>query len=108
YFGMGECEKGYEFLERSLALSERWSAIPDKEPMCLGNPLVFGETKLMKNDWHIALPNGTFWPNFYGIRSNVFDLADIMTREHGWEWFDSIRNEPRYQQILARAKELTI
>lgn len=107
YFGMGEREKGYEFLERSLALSERWAAIPDKEPMCLGNPLVFGETKLMKNDWHIALPNGKFWPNFYGIRSNVLDLADIMTRESGWEWFDCVREEERYQTILARVKELS-
>ena len=107
YFGLGERENGYEFLRRSLALAERWADIPDKEPMSLGNPFVFGETKLIKNDWHILLPNGKFWPNFSGIRSNMFDLADIMTRETGWEWFDPIRNEPRYQQILAHARELT-
>lgn len=109
YCGMGNYEKGYEYLERTLALAERWAKIPDETPMSLGNPLVFGETKVLKKKYGIELPNGKKFPLIKGIRVYLGDLVYCMTTDHAeWSWFDPIRNEPRYQQILARAKELTI
>ena len=109
YCGMGNYKKGYEYLERTLALAERWAKIPDETPMSLGNPLVFGETKVLKKKYGIELPNGKKFPLIKGIRVYLGDLVYCMTTDHAeWSWFDPIRNEPRYQQILARAKELTI
>ena len=109
YCGRGDYEKGYEYLERILALSERWAEIPDETPMALGNPLVFGETKVLKKKYGIELPNGQKFPLLGGISVHLKDLVYCMTTDHAeWSWFDPIRNEPRYQKILARAKELTI
>jgi len=77
--------------------------------MSLGNPLFFGETKILKKKYGIELPNGKKFPHLLGIRVYMGDLAYCMTTDHAeWSWFDPIRNEPRYQQILARAKELII
>jgi len=106
---MKDYEKGYEYLERALALAERWAEIPDETPMSLGNPLVFGETKVLKKQYGIELPNGQKFPLLGGIRVRLTDLVYCLTTDHAeWSWFDPIRNEPRYQQILARAKELII
>ncbi len=27
-----------------------------------------------------------------------------MTRPHGWEWFDGVRNDERFKQLVERAK----
>lgn len=109
YCGMKDYEKGYEYLERALALAERWAKIPDETPMSLGNPLVFGETKVLKKMYGIELPNGKKFPLLGGIRVRLTDLVYCLTTDHAeWSWLDPIRNEPRYQQILTRARELTV
>ena len=74
----------------------------------LGNPLFFGETKLIKNDWHIQLPNGEKLPLLKGFKNGIANLANIMEAEKGWEWFNSVRNEERWFAILSEAKALTI
>ena len=73
----------------------------------LGNPLFFGETKLIKNDWHIQLPNGEKLPLLQGFKNSIANLASIMQAEKGWEWFNSVRNEERWSTILATAQNLT-
>ncbi|MBQ4592521.1 MAG: helix-turn-helix transcriptional regulator [Clostridia bacterium] len=109
YCGRKDYGKGYEYLERALVLTERWAGIPDETPMSLGNPLFFGETKILKKKYGIELPNGKKFPHLLGIRVYMGDLAYCMTTDHAeWSWFDPIRKEEHYQQILARAKELTI
>lgn len=108
YFGLKDKDNGYMYLERALELNKRWNAIPDNEVIELGNPLLFGETKLVKGDWHIKLPNGEYLPNIGGIKYRIADLADIMTGTSGWNWFDIVRNEERWLSILASAKELAV
>ena len=107
YFGLGECEKGYAYLEKVYALNERWSQIPDKTPLELGNPLIFGKTMIMKEDYHIVMPNEKYCFNFKGIRYWLHPLAQTMTLPTGWEWFDSVRDEERFRSILEKAKALT-
>lgn len=106
YFGLDEKETGYEYLEKALRLNERWSEIPDQAPLDLGNPLVFGETKILKNNWHILMPDGALTMHVNGISHWLHPLARTMTAPSGWEWFDTVRGEERWNAILARAKAL--
>ena len=108
YFGLKDNENGYLYLEKALDLSKRWHKIPENALLDLGNPLFFGETKLIRNDWHIQLPNGEKLPILQGFKSETANLASIMEAEKGWEWFNSVRNEERWSSILADAKSLTV
>ena len=108
YFGLGDNENGYSYLEKALELSKRWHEFPENALLYLGNPLFFGETKLIRNDWHIQLPNGEKLPILQGFKSEIASLASIMKAEKGWEWFNSVRNEERWSAILSEAESLTI
>ena len=108
YFGLGDKESGYSHLEKALELCKRWQEFPENALLDLGNPLFFGETKLIKNDWHVQLPNGEKLPLLKGFKNGIANLANIMEAEKGWEWFNSVRNEERWFAILSDAKSLTI
>ena len=108
YFGLGDKESGYSHLEKALELCKRWQEFPENALLDLGNPLFFGETKLIKNDWHVQLPNGEKLPLLKGFKNGIANLANIMEAEKGWEWFNSVRNEERWFAILSEAKALTI
>ena len=106
HFGSGNKKAGYKYREKALELNKRWKMLQDKSPLELGNPLFFGETKLVKNDYHIQLPDGSMLFNFNGMRYVLIDLADIMNTKTGWEWFDQVRNEEHWNSILKEANEL--
>ena len=108
YFGLGDNENGYSYLEKALELSKRWHEFPENALLDLGNSLFFGETKLIRNDWHIQLPNGEKLPILQGFKSEIASLASIMKAEKGWEWFNSVRNEEHWSAILSEAESLTI
>ena len=54
YFGSNDKNNGYSCLEKALELYKRWKDLPEKAALDLGNPLFFGETKLIKDDWHYS------------------------------------------------------
>lgn len=104
YFGIGDKEKGYLYLEKALELNKRWNALPKESALGLGNELFFGETKLVKDDYRILLPNGEKLFNFGGVKYSLIPLVDIMTAPSGWEWFDAVRAEEHWLAILSAAK----
>lgn len=106
YFGSGDKEKGYDYLERALALTERWAKIPPSAPLDLGNELFFGKTKLIEGAWRIELPNGKRYIHLLGLICRMGNIDKIMTAESGWEWFDPVRGEEKWNEILERAKKL--
>lgn len=106
YFGLNDKNNGYSYLEKALELCKRWQEIPEKALLDLGNPLFFGETKLIKNDWHIQLPNDKKLLLLQGFKHSIANLARIMEAEKGWEWFNSVRSEDRWLAILSAAKSL--
>lgn len=74
----------------------------------VGDEMIYGGVKLVKGKGIIELPDGT--------RESI-DYADIfypkaehmyygMTAKHGWEWFDSVREEERFKEYIERAKLL--
>ncbi len=107
HFCREEKETGYAYLERALALAERWASIPHEADLALGNPLFFGKTRIMKNKAGIVLPNGRRYPHLLGIRYWLHDLYDIMTQPIGWPGFDRVRGEERWAALLAQAKALS-
>lgn len=57
-------------------------------------------------DWDTGLyfksdPSGCWTQPF-----SPSDVFNALTAEHGWEWFDLIRNDPRYQVYVERVKAL--
>ena len=106
YFGLGDKENGYLYLEKAAELNRRWYSIPETALLDLGNPLFFGETKLIKNDYHVRLPNDKKLILLKGICYWHVDLAKTMTAQSGWEWFDTVRNEERWLNILAKAHKI--
>ncbi len=106
YFGLGDKENGYAYLEKALALHKKWQELPEKALLDLGNPLFFGETKRVKGHLHIQLPNGKLLYLLGGVYG--VSLISILEAESGWEWFDGFRNEPRWKEILSAAKDPTV
>ena len=106
YFKCGDKENGYDYLERALALTERFAVIPRGTPLDLGNELFFGKTKLIEGKWRIELPNGKSYIHLLGLVCKMGNIDKKMTAEKGWEWFDSVRGEARWNEILERARAL--
>ena len=101
-------EEGYAYLEKAFALYPRWLAIPDGDLLEVGNETIYGEIKLIKGKSFIVLPDETKesisdgW--FFSFDSGRMYYG--MTAPKGWEWFNSVRNEERFKEYVARAKKL--
>lgn len=105
--GSALCEQGLDELEIVLALSEKWSDIPDGEMLDMGNSAFFGELKMKKGDYnHVYFNDGTV--DFIGesLVNQPIDLYEKLTQQNGWEWFDSVRENPRFIAIMTDAKEI--
>lgn len=109
-FGSGNKEEGYLYLDRSLELFKQWDDIPEGELLETGNKFIFGGIRVIKgNSDVIVLPNGTKeviresgW--FFSIEFAW--VYGWMTAAHGWEWFDSVREEERFKKAIERAKSM--
>ena len=112
-FGGGRKEEGYEYLDKALDYLEKWVKIPEGEKLSVGNPLVFSDIRYIKNSGMrrdvIELKDGTrrTLPRGWGwLSMRADDIYIPLTAEHGWEWFDSVREEPRYKEAVERAKKI--
>ena len=107
-FGCGKKEAGYEYLDRAFEVFPKWNSIPDGEEMDTGNPWIFGGIKVIKGKGLIILPDNAIEPvsydEFFADNSNL--MYDGLTAPHGWEWFNSVRGEERFQKYIECAREL--
>ncbi|MBQ8432102.1 MAG: helix-turn-helix transcriptional regulator [Clostridia bacterium] len=106
YFGAKDRNKGYQCLELALELTKQYYALPTSTPLELGNPVLFGQTKALKMDDLLLLPNGKTLQNSEGVDQFSPCMAAIMEATKGWEWFNDVRTEERFLQILEQAKAL--
>ncbi len=83
----------------------RWQRIPDEASLDLGNTLVFGKTRFVKNRRWLKLPDGRQMPIAFGILPRMSSLHNVITQPAGWEWFDGVRDEERFKRIAKQAKE---
>ena len=107
-FGCGKKEEGYEWLEKAFKAYPKWDNIPDGTEMGVGDPLIYGDIKVIKGKELIKLPDGAIEPVTYGhLFTGTCSLMHYgMTAPHGWEWFDSVRNEDRFKEYIERAKKM--
>ena len=102
-------EEGYELLEKSFEVAQLWESIPKGTELEIGDPLIYGDIKLVKGKGLLKLPDGSVEPVEYGhiFRGEVFDYMYYgMTAPRGWEWFNSVRKEDRFKEYIDRAKAL--
>ncbi len=111
-FGCGRREEGYKYLDRAFELFPCLFEIPDGTPMELGRKSLFDEIRAVKGEIKILLPDGTREYLYdEGCNAFVFNLEagfmyDAMTREQGWEWFDSVRGEDLFRDYVEKARLL--
>lgn len=107
-FGIGKKEEGYEFLDKAFEAYQKWDNIPDGAEMETGNPLIYGGVKVVKGKAYVKLPDGKKEPLYYEnmFRGNCDLMYYGMTAPHGWEWFDSVRNEDRFKEYIEKAKKI--
>lgn len=109
-FGCGKAEEGYELLKRVFELYPKWLAIPKGAELALDDGHIFGGIKLIKDEKMFRLPNGE---KEWGVLNsmlftlpNARRLREALTKETGWEWFDSVRDDEQFKQYAKRAKEI--
>lgn len=105
-FGCGRREEGYEYLEKAFELYPKWFEIPNGTALDVGSSWIFGGVKVAKDDWRIRLPDGTdeWSPDLYYFDDQRDFMYTAMTRPHGWEWFNPVRDEPRFKEYVERAR----
>lgn len=109
--GSGNREEGYPYLDRAFELFKEWDAIPDGELLETGDKFIFGGIKIIKGKQNvIVLPDGTKEvireESFYFSLNGVSFMYNGMTALHGWEWFNGVREEERFKEILQKVKEV--
>lgn len=101
-------EEGYAYLEKAFELYPEWLAIPDGEALEVGDELIYGGVKVVKGKGYIEAPDigkesiAISW--FFNYKKDR--MYNGMTAKKGWEWFNSVRNEPRFNEYIERAKKL--
>lgn len=109
-FGCGRNEEGYEVLDKAIALHERCAKIPAGTLLTFGDDSFFGGIYYKVGDeddtWRIYFADGTWAYNQEGWIFRSGNLYDLLTRPHGWEWFDGVRGEERFQAVVERAKAI--
>lgn len=106
FFGSGRKDEAYACLEQALVLVQRWLAIPNDTPLDLGAPYLFGKVKIIKGKALILLPDGSFQHSQFESGFSPLSFYECMTKSCGWECFDAVREETRFKELVARAKEV--
>ncbi len=101
-------EEGYRYLDRAFVLFEKWESIENGEEMDVGDPMIYGGIKVVKGKGILRLPDGTIEPLDYPhlFQDSCKLMYYGMTATHGWEWFNPVRGEERFQAYVERAREM--
>lgn len=108
--GCGKTDEGFAQLEKTFGLYERWLKIPAGQLMDTGVPQAFGGAKISKWDnikctVHIHMEDGTkVWTPYLWLFWQL--KGDIYCAMTQWPWFNNVKDDPRYINVLERAKKL--
>ena len=107
-FGAGRTEEGFDLFEEAISAYKKHFALPDDTPLSLGAPAFFGDIAVKKYtvSGHVDSYTVDMDASSYYMQNPPF-LYDILTRDSGWEWFDHVRNDPRFLKAVEEAKALT-
>lgn len=107
-FGYGNKEEGYSLLELAINYCERIALLKKGDLLDTGNKELFGGVKYEYEKGVILLPDGSKEPVSYDYRMSV-DAGTFlyaMTARSGWEWFDSVRGEDRFKELIGCVEKI--
>ena len=107
-FGAGRTEEGFELFEESVNAYKKHFELPDNVPLSLGSPAFFGNIAVKKYTGSGRCDSYTvdMDASSYYMQNPPF-LYNLLTCDSGWEWFDCIRDDPRFVKAVEEAKALT-
>ena len=107
-FGAGRTEEGFVLFEEAISAYKKHFALPDDTPLSLGAPAFFGDIAVKKYTVSGLVDSYTvdMEASSYYMQNPPF-LYDTLTRNSGWEWFNHVRNDPRFLKAVEEAKALT-
>lgn len=105
-FGDGRKEDGYDALDIAVRYCEMNSMFKPGDLLETGNEEMFCGIKYEYGKGFIILGDGSKEPISYDyhLRFNTSDLLYHLTCEHGWEWFNSVREEERFIEYIHRVQ----
>lgn len=103
-FGDGQREEGYRALESAVEYCEKIADLKEGDLLEIGDPYLFGGAKLIWGKDVILCADGSMEPVDYEwtLHYNGENLFYALTAPHGWEWFDSVRDEERFKACVDR------
>lgn len=103
-FGADKKEDGYRALTEAIDQLQLWQAIPDDTPLELGDPAIFGGIKGVKGKSLVVYPDGSMHHERLERGFHIVSFYECMTAEIGWEGFDTVRGDPKFIELVERAK----
>jgi len=111
----GEAALAFVYLEDAVSLMERLFALPEGTACGCGCRSLSGlsltlcayhadNARAVKFNRYPA--DGRDDLGFWGSPLHSSGIYHALTAEHGWEWFDPIREDPRYAACAARVRTL--
>ena len=112
--GSGRTEEALNALEELTDLTEKYFSLPEGTTLGFRCPAFSSLKGVVKKEYFeksifitATLVSGNekeLEESFY-IMSDLYYGLDPLTAEHGWEWFDPIRNTERFKNCLERLKK---
>ncbi|MBR6807067.1 MAG: helix-turn-helix domain-containing protein [Clostridia bacterium] len=103
YFACGNKELGYKKLEDALEIYEKWYSHSTDEKLSVGRLSLFDSIKLKRNRYTDTIVIGDDEYENCGIWET--SMSEALTREAGGDWFDTVKSEERYKEIVSRSLE---
>ena len=107
-FGAGRIEEGFELFRESMNAYKKHFELPDDVPLSLGAPAFFGNIAVKKYTVSGRCDSYTvnLEASMYYMQNPPF-LYNLLTRDSGWEWFDCVKDDPRFVNAVKESKALT-
>lgn len=106
-FGASRIEEGFELFEEAINAYKKHFDLPDNVPLSLGAPAFFGDIAVKKytvsgrcDCYTVELEASSYY------MQNPPFLYNILTADTGWEWFNCVRDDPRFTSGIETAKVL--
>ena len=104
HFACGNKEQGYKSLENALVIYEEWYSFSKDDNLSVGRLSLFDNIHFSRIDCNIAVYIGDKRYEYYGVWET--NVSTPLTAESGWNWFDAVRNEEEFVEIVNKAIDL--
>lgn len=104
HFACGNKELGYKCLEDALLIYEKWYAHSKDEKLSVGRLAMFDNVHLIRNGRNSRVFIGDNEYENYGVWET--NMSEALTDDVSWNWFDSVRGENKYTEIVSKALEM--